>query len=298
MRFFNSIATSRLLCYTTAMKRYALWMLCLFILFGWAVATHGYILPAKQILALMIHQFGPGGTLKISQKTVLYDPALEGGVRELDETLYYGYPDRFRSEVGTPGLEQVRVVNQNSALIVIDGKIVGETENQFDHFKDLLLYRQTGLLFDRLSQLGINLDVVSYGRFRDTIAYVIGAKYPDESPPQVWIDKNTFRPVRFILSGGDEEEGPLKEIEYTDYTDLDGGRSYPAHIFFFENRALVRMHVLETFKINPEVSDQLFDVAYLKGVNEPIAPTESTALPASELDDVKRSIEEFKRMYE
>jgi hypothetical protein len=267
------------------------------VLFGQAVAAHAYVLPAKQILAIMVDQCGSAHTLVVSQKTVLYDPALDGGIRELAETLYYRYPDRFRSEVRTPGLEQVRVVNQDSALIVIDGKIMGETESLFDHFKDLFLYRKTGLLISRLSQLGINLQIVSLGRFNERVAYVIGAKYPDESVPQVWIDKTTFRPVRLILPPGNQD-APLKEIEYLDYTQAGNGESYPTRILFFENGTLVKMHVMDTLEINAHISDQLFDVAYLRSVNEPVAPTESTLLPTSDLDEVRRGIQSFKRTYE
>ncbi|NVM23681.1 MAG: hypothetical protein HWN68_18105 [Desulfobacterales bacterium] len=234
----------------------------------------------------------------VSQKTVLYDPGLEGGMQELDETLYYGYPDRFRSEVSTHGVEQIRVVNPEGALIVLNGKIIGDAEEPFDHFKALLLYLETELLADRLFRLGINIGLVSLGRFKDKIAYVIGAKYPDESVPQVWIDKETFRPVRFILNGGGGKDAPLKEIEYTDYKPLNEGNSYPSRILFFEGGTLVRMQVLKTFRIEPEVPDQLFDVAYLKSTYEPIAATQPTPLPASELDEVKKSIQDFKKIFE
>ncbi|NVM57041.1 MAG: hypothetical protein HWN51_02825 [Desulfobacterales bacterium] len=273
-------------------------MLCAFIVLGLAAASAAYILPAKQILAFMIRQFGSGRTLMVSQKTVLYDPRLEGGMQELDETLYYGYPDRFRSEVMAPGVEQIRVINTDGALIVHNGKIIGEMENPFDHFKDLLLYRETELLVGRLSQLGINFEVVSLGRFKDKIAYVIGARYPDESVPQAWIDKKSFRPVRFIVRGDDGKDVPSREIQYTDYRPLDKGKSYPARMLFFENGTLVRMHVLKTFKINPAVPDQLFDIAYIKSMYEPIASTQPTPLPASELDEVKKSIQDFKKIFE
>jgi hypothetical protein len=278
------------------MKRCIQGVLCVLIHFGLATAAGAYVLPGRQILTLMIDQFGPGRTLVVFQKTVLYDPGLEGGMQELDETLYYRYPDRFRSEVSSAGVEQIRVVNIDGALTVVDGKIIAESESQFDHFKDLMLYKETDLLVEDLSQLGINIDLVSLGRFKDKIAYVIGAKYPDETVHQVWIDKSSFRPIRFILSGG--EDTPLKEVEYTDYRQLDKHMSYPGRILIHQNGALVRMHVLETYEINAEVPEQLFDVTYLKSAYEEVASPPSTALPTSELDEVKRSIRDFKKIFE
>jgi len=284
--------------YRTAMKRGCLYVFFGLILLGQAVAASAYILPAEQILTLMIDKFGPADTLVVSQKTVLYDPALEGGVRELEEILYYRYPDRFRSEVRTPGLKRIQVVNQEDTVIIIDGKIVGQMETLFDHFKDLLLYRKTGLLVDRLSQLGVNLQVVSLGRFNDKVAYVIGAKYPDDSVPQVWIDKNTFRPIGLILGDGCGET-PLRRVEYHDYhTEPDQGGGYPTRILFFENGSLVRMHALDIVQINSHVPDRLFDVAYLKSISQPVAPTPPALSPASELDEVKEGMESFTSIFE
>ncbi|MBW2020695.1 MAG: hypothetical protein JRI58_11525 [Deltaproteobacteria bacterium] len=280
------------------MKLRALYLLCIFIVLGLAAASHSYILPAEQILSFMIEQLGSGRTLMVSQKTVLYDPGLEGGMRELDETLYYRYPDRFRCEVSISGTEQVRVVSPEGAISVTNGKIIAETESPFDHFKDLLLYRQTEVLIEQLSQLDINPEIVSLGRYKDRIAYVIGAKYPDESVPQVWIEKNTFRPIRFILRGSGLNHTGWEEIEYTEYMPLDKHRWYPARILFFQNGRLVRMYVLKTFGINPELPGRLFDIAYLKTVYQPIASTQPSPSPESELDEVKKTIKDFTTTFE
>jgi outer membrane lipoprotein-sorting protein len=245
----------------------------------------------------MIDQFGPARTLEVMQKTVIYDPSLEGGMRELDETLYYRYPDQFRCEVSTPGGEQVRVVGPEGAIFVTNGKIVAETESPFDYFKDLLLYRQEDLLLNRLSQLHVNLDVVSLGRYKNKIAYVIGANYPDESVPQVWIEKNSFRPIRYLLKAG-TNDSDFEEIEYTDYMPLDKKRWYPAHILFYKNGGLARMYELKTFRINPELPDQLFDIAYLKTIYQPIASTQPPPSPTSDLDEVQKVIRDFKETFE
>jgi hypothetical protein len=283
-----------------AIKPRAAYLVCAFIVLGLAVASHSYVLPAKQILDFMIEQFGSARTFVVFQKTVIYDPALEGGMRELEETLYYRYPDRFRGEVSTPEGEQVRVVGPEGAILVTNGKIIGETENPFDHFKDLLLYRHAEFLLERLSQMDINLDIVSLGRYKDKIAYVIGAKYPDESVPQIWIEKDTFRPIRYVVRGCGSKDAGLEEIEYADYTPLGKDRWYPARILFSKNGRLGRMYVLKTFKVNQELHDQLFDIAHLKTVYQPIASTEPTltVTPTSELDEVEKTIRDFRKTFE
>jgi hypothetical protein len=268
------------------------------IIFGSETPTRAYILPAEQILTFVVDRLGSGRALMVRQKTVFYDPSLEQGMQERDETLYFAYPDRFRSEVDGPGVKQIKVVSTEGALSIFNGKIIGETENPFDHFKDLLLYREAELLANRLSQLGINLQTVSLGRFKGEIAYVIGAKYPDESAPQVWINKNTFRPVRLILEGDGGQEVPSREVEYTEHQSLSKNSFYPGRILFFEHGTLVRMHVMKVYEINPEIVDEIFDVAYLKRIYEPIVPTLPAPSPSSELDELKKSIQDFKKIFE
>ena len=279
------------------MKRPASYILFASILLGFAVPGHSYVMPAEQILDFMIKQFGSTRTFVVSQKTVIYDPILEDGMRELDGTIYYRYPDQFRCEVSTPEGEQLRVVGPGGAIFVADGKIIAERENTFDHFKDLLLYRRADLLLDRLSQLDVNLDVVSLGRYKDRIAYVIGANYPDESVPQVWIEKKTFRPMRFLLKSG-PYGADLEEIEYADYMALDKKRWYPEHILFYKDGGLARMYVLKTFRINPELPDQLFDIAYLKTIYEPVTSVQPSSSPESDLDEVQKTIRDFRKTFE
>jgi hypothetical protein len=278
------------------MKRCIQGVLSVFLLFGVVGTALGYVLPARQILGYMVDQFGAGRTLTVFQKTVLYSPDLQGGMRELDEILYYRYPGQFRSEVKRPELEKIQVVNVEGAVTVVDGRVVGETEGLFDHFKDLIFLKNTDLLGDKLIQLGVNLDIVSLGRFKDRIAYVIGARYPDETVPQLWLDKQDFSPIRFILNG--EGQGLAKEIEYTEYRALDKKSRYPARILFLENGTLVKMHVLEAFEVNPYLSDQLFDVAHLKTLYEPMEPTPETPSSSSELEEVRKGIRDFRKIFE
>ena len=235
---------------------------------------------------------------QISQKTVIYDPSLEEGMQEFDATLYYRYPDRFRYEVTTPEGEEIRVVGPDGAVVVRNGQIVRQRESQFDHFKDPLLYRNVELLHWKFSQREVDLDVVSLGRYRNKISYVIGAKYPDESLPQVWIEKTTFRPIRYILTPGDLDDSDSEEVEYADYTSLGKNKWYPARILFYRNGRLTRVYVLEDFKINPKLSNKLFDVAHLRTLYQTMTLTEPPPSSPSQLDEVEKTINDFSKTFE
>jgi len=280
------------------MKRFLPYLLCASILLSLNGSALAYILPAEQILTFMIKALGPARSFEILQRATEYDSAFEGGVHELNGVLYYRHPDRFRSEVSAPGGEQIRVVSPEGAISVADGKIISETEAPLDHFKDLLFYRDTEALLKRLSEFHIDLDIVSLGRFKDKIAYVIGAKYPDESVPQVWIEKDTFRPIRYVVRGRGPNNMDVEEVEYADYTPLDKKRWYPGRILFFRNGQLARVYVLSTFRLNPDLPDAWFDVAYLKTLYEPIASSGPSPSPPSALDEVKKTITDFSKAFE
>ena len=287
-----------MLCYSNGMKRALSWLVCVSILFCMAGDSHGYVLPAKQILGFMTRQFGSARTLVVQQKTVIYDSSIEGGMRELDETLYYQQPDQFRGEVSSPEGEQIRVVGSQGAISVTNGRIVAQAQSTFDHFKDLILYRDQDLLLDQLHQHNVNTSVVSLGRYKDRVAYVIGAEYPDESVPQVWVEKASFRPIRYILTGSGLQETGVEEVEYADYMRLDKDRWYPQRIVFYRNGELAKVYVIKTFKINPKLPDQLFDIAYLKTVYQPMVPAQLPPSPASDVDEVTETIRDFTRTFE
>ncbi len=284
------------LCYKNAMKH-----LCQALVFSlislWSVVLgRAYILPAEQVLTYMTEQMGPASTLIVSQKTLVYDPLIQEGMQELAETLYYVSPDRFRSEIRGPEVEKVTVVDNGDALVVVDGRILRERQTLFDHFKDLILYRNAGVLADRLVRLGVDVDLVSLGRFGDQIVYVIGAKYPDESVPQVWVAKDLFRPLRFILKA--DREGIGREIEYTDYVEGERGGVYPGRTLFYEGGKLVRMHVVEAVESPARISPELFDLSRIRDRYAPADATETGPASEAELDEVRKSLEEFRRIFE
>jgi outer membrane lipoprotein-sorting protein len=284
--------------YGVSMKRLVTCLLAASIVLSFSGWTFSYILPAEQIIGFMIEHLGSARSVEIVQKAIIYNPELEGGMQELDGTLHYRRPDQFRSKLTGPGIEQILVVSSGGAISVANGKIVAEAESSFDHFKDPMLYRQEDLILQRLSELNIDVETVSFGRFKDKIAYVIGAKYPDESVPQLWIDKETFRPIRFVVRGRGPHSPDLEEIEYSEYTPLDKKRWYPGRILFLQNGELIKMYVLDSFRVNPALPKELFDLSHLETLYEPMAFRESSPPPPSEVDEVQKTIRDFSRTFE
>jgi len=260
--------------------------------------TNAYVIPGPHLLELMIEKLGREKNLLISQKLSLYDVSAEKNIIELKETLKYNFPEKFRSDIQSEHTKRIHVFSLGATLTVIDNKIVSNAETRFDCYKDVFLYRSRILLQNRLSLLGVDISVSSLGRFQDKIAYVIGANYPDESVSQIWLDKNTFQPVRWIIIGkGNKSSGDVLEIRYGNWKRTNK-TWYPMHIEFYHNDVLVREVYADKIKINPSFSDELFDIEHLKSVYLDLSSVEQDKDDSQGLSDIQKTIKEFKKLYE
>jgi len=256
--------------------------------------ANAYVIPGPHVLELMIEKLGRGKSLLISQKLSIYDVSHKKNIIELRETLKYSFPEKFRSEIQSENAKRIYVFSLGAALTVIDDKIVSNTETRFDCYKDVFLYRSRILLQNRLSLLGVDTSVSSLGRFQNKTAYVIGDKYPDESVSQIWLDKNTFQPVRWIIIDNKSNKDVL-EIRYGDWKRTHKAW-YPMRIEFYHNDILVREIYADKIKINPSFSDELFDIEHLKSVYLNLGSVEKNN--SQGLNDIQKTIKEFKKLYE
>lgn len=256
--------------------------------------ANAYVIPGPHVLELMIEKLGRGKSLLISQKLSIYDVSHKKNIIKLRETLKYSFPEKFRSEIQSENAKRIYVFSLGAALTVIDDKIVSNTETRFDCYKDVFLYRSRIMLQNRLSLLGVDTSVSSLGRFQNKTAYVIGAKYPDESVSQIWLDKNTFQPVRWIIIDNKSNKDVL-EIRYGDWKQTHKAW-YPMRIEFYHNDILVREIYADKIKINPSFSDELFDIEHLKSVYLNLGSVEKDN--SQGLNDIQKTIKEFKKLYE
>ncbi len=280
------------------LKKIALFLFGLVIFSFVCVQVNAYVLQGPHILELMTQKLGKLERLMVSQKLIFYDDSQEKGAVELVETLRYVFPETFRSDILSKNVERIQVLSKGVVLTVIDGKVAAEPETRFDRYKDILLYRSRMLLEQRLSILGVDVKVSSLGRFEGKPAYVLGAQYPDETVPQIWFDKDSFRPFRWIIMSrtGESSDDSL-EVRYLKWG-KSGKTWYPMRIKFYKNDILVREINVQNIKVNPSFSKDLFDIEYLKSIYKPAAPAVPDQSESEELDEVQKTIEEFKKIYE
>ena len=219
---------------------------------------------------------------------------------QLDESLKYLFSEAFRSDIVSDSNQRVFVSNQRQAITVIDGVISDTGESQFDVYKDLLLYRSREILSERLTNLGIDISVSSLGKFDGRLALVIGAEFPDQTVPQVWIDKETFHPLGIIVFGTKSPystQTGFLEIRYSNWQQI-GKLSYPMLIEFIQDGMIVRAIEVDDYQINPSFSKDVFDITRLRSEYRQSFPTSDPAHESEGLSEVQKTIEEFKKIFE
>jgi hypothetical protein len=295
--------------------------------------VHGYVLQGAHVIDLMIEQLGEAQSLFVSQQLVFYrmasqvdqettemedadqpldrietdlpaDQSIEVDnnvalqeTLELEETLRFVFSHAFRSDAKSYDSERIHVVSGDRSLTIVDGNIVPTAANRFDLYKDILLYRSREALVERLYEVGVDASVSSLGRFEGEIAFVVGAVYPDESVSQIWFDRKTFLPIRWIIHSGGAAGSDMLEVRYLTWW-KSGQSRYPSRIEFYQDGNLVRVNQTRNFREGEVFSDDLFDIDHLSAIyprapEQPLVPGEP-----EEPSEVQKTIDEFKRVFE
>jgi len=282
------------------LKIIIVFFLSITVLLWFLVPANAYVLQGPHLLELMIKNIGTTKSLFVSQKLVFYDDSFQGGSIELKETLKYIFPEKFRSDIVSKNSKRIHVVSKGRSLTVIDGKTVAGHETLFDRYKDIILYNSRSALLQRLAHLGINVSVSSLGRFQNKPVYVLGAQYPDESVSQVWLNKDTFRPFRWLINSkkaGGRPDGRIDTLEVRYFRWRKISKIwYPMHIEFYQDDNLIRMIEVDEIKVAPGFSAALFDINRLKSTYP--KDTQLLQRQPGELSEVQKMIEEFKKIYE
>ena len=297
------------------------------------VSVQSYVLQGPHIIHLITEKLGQASSLFVSQRLIFYNvdskpelldetshdsaavdtlegandqpvemddlavASVETNSIQLEETIRYVFSRAFRSDIISDTNQRIYVYNKGRTLTVIDGVIARFTESRFDLYKDLLLYRSRESLSERLMNLGIDVSISSLGKFDDRLALVIGAEFPDETVPQIWVDKESFQPQRLIIPSADNGHSGILEFRYTDWQ-LIGKTWYPMKIEFLQDGTTVRAVEVSNYQINPNFSEDIFDIGRLMSEYRHSDQMPEHSGNQEGLSEVQRTIEEFKKIFE
>ena len=267
----------------------------------WAGSADGYILEGPHVLSLVANKLSGVKSLRVDQQVTVEDPAISAEPVSLDETLSFVFPGNFRSDILLQNTRRIHVVSQERQLTIVDDRITGNAEGRYDQYKDLLLYNSAHMLQKILYMHGVDVGITSLGRLGDHIVFVVGAHYPDESVSQVWVDKEQFFPLRWLIvtEGGNPSRTEDRwEFLYSQWQKIDGA-FYPFKIETFHNQRRIRLIQVTKADASAIIDGELFNISHLQSIypmQEMPAPREDQT--PSDADEVRRTIEEFKKKFE
>jgi len=283
--------------YPAGFKKYFLvFFSVILVFFCMGSYANGYVLHGSHLLELMSKKMGKSKGLLVSQKLIIYDSANGEKSLEFAETLSYLFPENFRSDIVAENTRRYHILSNNLSITLIDGQITSEIETDLDYYKDIILYNSRELLEKRLADLGVDCSVSSLGRLDGKVVYIIGSEYPGITVSQLWIDKETFMPVRWMLVPCEiDSREELLDIRYLSWKKI-GHVWYPVEIKFYQNNLLFRKIIVEKIEPDPIFSKNRFNINSIKtayNLNVPDLPEKSSGL-----DEVQKAIEKFKKIYE
>lgn len=225
-------------------------MLVLLLGAGFWAAAEAFVLPGPYVLEEMSRRFRGGRRLKVEQRVQFKPLQHSQGGSVFQETLYYGFPAKFRAELQTPNGSRVLICEAGTCRRRDDAGLQGVGQGSEDRYVDVLLLQSRNHLEQRLTRNGVDVDTTSLGRLEGRIVVVIGAQYPDFFRPQLWIDKETFLPLRWFLplEGNAENADAFLEVRYQNWRKFDPCW-YPRRIVFY--REGLPLRTVEVQSVDP-----------------------------------------------
>lgn len=258
-----------------------------------AGAGQAFVPQAPHLLYMMTHKIvEPVGIEAVQVRTIL-DHKKKGVENQdfepvvVEEKLIYAFPGRFRSQVSSGQNSGFSIESDSGFIRVINGHAVASEKSPVDLYTDILLYRDYESLLERLALSGIDTETVTFVRYNDTICYLIG--HPTAG---LWIDKESLMPVKYAV----KKDGWSVEFYYENWQRVSRTWYPMSGSIFLDNRLFAIINVKE-FILKSQGSESLFDVAHARQVY-PENQSEIEKTNQSQMDELDRSLENFKQLYE
>jgi len=263
--------------------------------------AYGYVLQGPHVLELMVDRLSGARTLQVQQTVTVEATEVDQDAVTVPELLRYAFPDRFRSDANYGQSQRILVSAKGKLLTVVDGRWRAGQASRYDGYKDLLLLHSRPMIHKALLAHGIDVGITSLGRFENQIFYVIGARYPDVSVSQVWVDKERFVPLRWIIV--DPADATVRTVfVYQDWRPLEWRKGrfmwYPQQVNVYDGQRLIRRIAVTGIQAGVDLPNQLWDTAYLQSQFEPEPPTADTGQPEVQVDEMQEVIKSFQKKFE
>jgi hypothetical protein len=227
-----------------------------------ALPAHAYIPPAGFILARLAEK---RLAVNASELEVTLETSY-GGADAVAEKLLLKRPYRLRWTRAEGDGEWAYVYKDGEAAEVSSAGEVKRWRVEIEPLAELLTPKaqaQEPLREEYLGvikKLGIDTGVVSLARFSSRVSYVIGARSKDRDRNQLWVDKDSFQPVRLMFRGEHEGKKGMWDWQLREFGSRETGDAFPRVIErYFDQKLIARSEVqkVQTQAKIPEASFQL-----------------------------------------
>ena len=226
-----------------------------------STAAQAYLLPASYLVGLLVEK---RREQKIQDLSIELRTEREGTTATVDERLYLKSPSRMRRvEEGDGG----RVIIEKGAKTATgtEGKLALQGGSVSTLLATLLApstskdSSESTRIIGVLQSLGVDTKVVALGRLDGRPAYIIGARIWEGNKPQVWLDKETILPVRWIFPVKERDGASnLRDVRLLEYGSALAGHWFPRVIEVYHGTQLVEHTEVADLKRNQSLPETLF----------------------------------------
>lgn len=230
----------------------------------WSGNASGYLTSSAQLLDNLADR---RGNLKLQDVSAQLTADIEGIDSPVEERIFIKSPERLRLVQETPDgtrlyieREGRRAEGSESSLKSLSGPSTGM-------LAALLMPRgstpgeKVNRLLSLLKSVGINTRSVNLGIYGDDVresAFIIGAKAWESDKAQLWIDRESYQPVRLVIYDESGGERVRYESRYLGYGSPAGGVWFPETIENYRNGELVRRSRLNEVRTNENLPESMF----------------------------------------
>jgi outer membrane lipoprotein-sorting protein len=228
------------------MRRASSSPLALIAVVGLTASASAYVPPASFILGKMAGRLASLRGVSATWFGAQYGGASADSARPVSGRLHLAAPDRFRLETRVEQGTQVEIWSGSSKTLRVGETAKTEVAPGPHPLPTLFL---GGSPRSTLRERGVDLGVVHLGRLGSTVCWVIGAKAEDPARPQLWVDKETFLPVRWIVLEGEGEARRSIDWRFEGYDPVDATRAFPQTLELWVGGQRVLRMALQTLDV-------------------------------------------------
>lgn len=234
-----------------------------------SIAALSVVTPASAYIAssiqLLENMAAVRGKLKLRDLSATLTAELADVSSPVEERIFLKFPERLRRVQERPDASIVYVEREGKRAEGDAAALTRLPGGPSAMLAALLMPRgssdgeKASRMRELLRGMGVDTSITSlalYGPDVRSSAYVIGAHPSETKKPQVWIDRETFQPVRVVM----KRDGAWLESRFLGYGSPAGGAWFPEIIENYRDGQLIRRARLDELRTNDNLPETLFDI--------------------------------------